>query len=368
MKVRIVCYEDVQAWILGKFALRMHDCLKQLGVESEIEKSPDNTADINHHLIYGGYDGKKHGIDTLMITHIDNIDKLNLVKKQMTIASAGICMSSETMQYLFEMGVDKNKLCYVNPAHDCVMSIRKIVIGIACRVQDDGRKRENFLGKLAKILDARIFKFRIMGDSWETQVNNLREKGFEVDYFDHFDYSEYVKFIPSLDYYLYMGMDEGQMGFIDALAAGIKTIVTAQGYHLDAPNAIVHPFKNYEELKSILLSLEQEKKMLINSVATWNWSDYTKKHVEIWSYLLDNHKNKSVFIDGLNTLLSFKYSSSKTDSKFVISKTKDLKKAKYSHFFFTVKRRTKEIYDAKGISGLILMMSKYLLRKLYQQN
>ena len=92
-----------------------------------------------------------------------------------------------------------------------------------------------------------------------------------------------------------MGMDEGQMGFVDALAAGIKTIVTAQGYHLDVPNAIVHPFTNYEELESILLSLEQEKKKLTKSVSTWNWIDYTKKHVEIWNYLLDSRKDKKSF-------------------------------------------------------------------------
>lgn len=365
MKVRIVCYEDIHEWILGKFALRMHDCLKQLGVESDIAKAPDNSADINHHIIYGGYDGEKHAIDTLMITHIDNIDKLNLVKQQLDVASVGICMSEETMSILAKMGVDKNKLCFVNPAHDGVIPIRKIVIGLSCRVQADGRKREYFLDKLAKILDAAYFKFKIMGDNWEPQVNNLRKKGFEVDYFDFFDYPAYVKFIPSLDYYLYMGMDEGQMGFIDAAAAGVKTIVTAQGYHLDASGAIVHPFTTYEELENIFLSIQSEKKLLINSVSTWNWKDYTKKHLEIWNYLLDYSKNKSSFNDGLNSLLIFKNSNLIDDKKFTGAKTRELRKVKYSHYYYSAKRRFKEIIESKGVAGLVYFIMIKMWKKLF---
>lgn len=363
MKIRIISYEDVNKWILGKFALRMHDSLKQMGIESDISNVPDYSADINHHIDIGGYDGKKHAMDTLMITHVDTITKLNILKQQIKIASAGICMSAETMHYLAKMGVDKNKLCFVNPAHDGFIPLRKIVIGISCRVQGDGRKREYFFDRLAKVLDVRIFKFKIMGDSWDPQVNNLRKKGFEVDYIDHFDYSEYVKFIPSLDYYLYMGMDEGQMGFLDAVAAGVKTIVTAQGFHLDAPNAIVHPFTNYEELESIFLSLEQEKKMLLNSVSTWNWFNYTKKHVEIWNYLLDNRKDKSFFNDGLNSLLSSKNTFINADKKYVKHKTKDLRKGKYSHIYYRNKKWSKEIYASKGITGLVLAIIKKILKK-----
>ncbi len=363
MKVRLICYEDVHAWILGKFALRMHDCLKRLGIESDIAKIPDNSAEINHHIIYGGYDGKKHAIDTLMITHIDNIDKLNLVKHQLKVASAGICMSSETMEYLTKMGVEKGKLCYVNPAHDGVMPTKKIIIGLACRVQEDGRKREYFLDNLAKVLNANYFKFKIMGDGWDRQVNNLRKSGFEVDYFDHFDYSEYIRFIPSLDYYLYMGVDEGQMGLIDALAAGVKTIVTVQGYHLDAQNGIVHPFTSYEELESIFLLLEDEKEALINSVSTWNWLDYTKKHVEIWHYLLDYKKDKSNFTDGLNSLLNSKKHDVSHDNSFVRAKTSELRKAKYLHFFRSKKRKSKEILKSQGFLGLISAIVNRILRK-----
>ena len=40
--------------------------------------------------------------------------------------------------------------------------------------------------------------------------------------------------------YFFFGMDEGSMGFLDALAAGVQTIVTPQGFHLDAKGGITY--------------------------------------------------------------------------------------------------------------------------------
>jgi hypothetical protein len=307
MKVRIVCYEDVDAWILGKFARKMHENLLEMGVDSSIAKVPDPTADINHHIIYYDYDGRRNSIDTVMVTHIDNMDKKLLLERQLKVADLGICMSGETMALLAGSGISEQKLAFVLPAHDGAMKIRKILIGITCRVQEDGRKREYFLYKISKTIDPTIFKFVIMGDGWDQQVATLKNDGFEVEYHTRFDYEKYLQIIPSLDYYLYMGLDEGQMGFIDALSSGVKTIVTSQGYHLDAPGGMTHPFKTLDELLGILKAIELEKKKLIDSVKTWNWRDYTKKHVEIWKYLILKNKgedfsgviSKSEYTDGV---------------------------------------------------------------------
>lgn len=363
MRVRIVCYEDVDAWILGKFAKKMHESLQKMGINSDIAKVPDVSADINHHIIYVTYDGKKNSVDTIMITHVDNVDKLTQIKKQLENAAAGICMSKETMLHLSQMGINKSKLCYVNPAHDGLIPVGKIVIGITCRVQGDGRKREYFLDKLANILDPQYFKFKIMGDGWQLQVNILRKRSFEVEYTDRFVYEEYVKLIPSLDYYLYMGMDEGQMGFIDALAAGVKTIVTAQGYHLDAPGGMVHPFTSYEELEHIFLSLQNEKENLVQSVKTWNWDDYTKKHVEIWKHLL-GESNKSDFTDGLNSLVGTVNTKLNYESSFAKRKIKELKRNQYSHLYFKKIGRLKKAYSTNGFSGVMKLIRARMLNQL----
>jgi hypothetical protein len=363
MKVRIVHYElGKDSWILEKFAFKLHENLQLMGINSDVAAMPDENADINHHILYYDYDGVKRGVDTLMITHIDNTEKLEMLKKQMQVADAGICMSKETVHFLAQMGVNKNGLCYVNPAHDGMMPIRKIVIGLSSRIYNDGRKREVFLERLAKAVDPLYFKFKIMGENWTRQVHFLRDHGFEVEYFERFDYNEYLRLIPSLDYYLYMGMDEGQIGFIDALSAGVKTIVTKQGFHLDAYAGISHSFTTYQELEKIFLNLQQEKATLVDSVATWNWNDYAKKHVEIWNYLLSSEKTSSIFSDGLNSLLASRFGDMRPDRQFVLKKKKELNRNLVLHKYHKRTHQIDKVYKAEGFSGIIRLIRGRVLK------
>jgi hypothetical protein len=243
-----------------------------------------------------------------MITHIDNTGKLNDLKNKMQYAEMGICMSKETVDNLSNVGISRSKLCFVNPAHDGIIKPRRIILGITCRVQRDGRKREYMIDELADFLNPSEFEFRIMGEFWNPQVERLRQRGFLVEYYENFDYEEYIKLIPSLDYYIYTGLDEGQMGFVDALAAGVKTIVTPQGYHLDAANGITYPFIELKDFLKCFEKISQERGILVNAVEKWNWESYTQKHIEIWGYLLSKSKasDKPVidFIDSIDGLAS----------------------------------------------------------------
>lgn len=311
MRVRIVSYEDIHGWILGKFARKLQEELALLGVEVDIAKTADPAADINHHIIYLGYESYTGGVETLMITHVDDVRKLSLIKEQLKTAQAGVCMSAETMHQLSVAGVLRNKLCFVNPAHDGVIKPEPLVVGITSKVQPDGCKREHLLLELTDHISPADFQFKIMGMGWESIIAKIKAKGFRVTYFSDFDYDEYVKLIPSLDYYLYLGQDEGSMGFIDALAAGVKTIVTPQGYHLDAKDAITHSFDTKEELCVQFNLIKAERNKLIHSIADWTWKDYAKKHLELWQYLLqqkDNASDKgsieSNYVDGLNSLIN----------------------------------------------------------------
>lgn len=349
MKVRIVCYENVHQWIIGKFALKMQANLELLGHEVSIDNVVDDTADINHHLIYRGYSFENAGIQTLMVTHVDSTKKMHLLKKQLEVAQMGICMSRETMDYLVNLGLPREKLSYVNPAHDGVIKPRKIRVGLTCRVQADGRKREYYLGRLVKFIKAQDFSFTIMGDGWDEQISLLQNAGFEVEWYENFDYEKYVNLIPSLDYYLYMGQDEGQMGFIDAVAAGVKTIVTSQGYHLDAKDGITHGFTSFEDLAAIFKKISDERETFIASVASWNWHDYTLKHLDIWNYLLARKRNgkfealQKDYWDGVNSLYDF---DAVTVKKDYLKASKDFinlfwGKLKHSYYGKKNKKRTK---------------------------
>jgi hypothetical protein len=312
MKVRIVCYEDVNTWILGKFALKLQEYLLKEGADVKVGYETDLSADINHHIIYAGFNGKPTTMDTLMVTHIDNIAKLRLLRQMLTVSQMAICMSRESMKYLANSDLPREKLCFINPAHDGIIKPRPYIIGITCRVQEDGRKREYMLGELASRLDPSYFAFKIMGDGWDKYVKLLKEKGFEVIYWNNFIYNEYIKLIPTLDYYLYMGQDEGQMGFIDAVAAGVETIVTPQGYHLDVKDGISYAFNTVEELLSIFKSIYQKRKKYINSVSSWSWRSYALKHFAVWEYLLAKKYNKKYFLpsnleyyDGIHSIQEY---------------------------------------------------------------
>ena len=286
MKVHIVCYEDVHGWILGKFALKLQEHLLPLGVAASISKQPDPQADINHHIIYYDYDGRKTTTDTVMVTHIDTDWKRERLGQQLVNAAMGICMSAETVDNLTAAGLPREKLCFVNPGHDGEMRARRTIIGITSKVQPSGCKREGILLELAQRISPDEFQFRIMGAGWDEHVKKLRLAGFTVDHWNAFDRTEYLKLMPSLDYYLYLGMDEGSMGYMDALAAGVPTIVTTQGYHLDAPGGITHGWSQPDELIRIFEGISREKRLRQQAVASWTWPEYAKRHLAIWTYLL----------------------------------------------------------------------------------
>jgi hypothetical protein len=358
MRVRIVCYDDLDSWIIGKFAIKLNECLLNLKIDSDIARHPDPTADINHHLIYFNYDGKKYSNDTLMITHIDNQTKLEKLKKQLEVAELGICMSRETLDNLVNLGVSRDKLSYINPAHDGVITPRPKVIGITSRMYNDGRKREYFLSRLAKDIDCNFFSFKIMGEGWDKQVDELKQNGFQVEYIKSFDHSKYVALMPLLDYYLYTGQDEGQMGFVDAVAAGVETIVTPQGYHLDAREGLTHSFNTYKELLSIFKSLQNKKLKSINSVATWTWNNYALKHVDIWEYLLT--QNKSFFTPPERNWLDGIYSVEQFDKKIV--HTSSIKSMRARLFYNNYKHTIMFMSDIFKKEGFVVLLKRIFIK------
>lgn len=306
--VRIIC-QDV-GWILNKFAVKMKEELEKQGIKCSIGPSVDQTADINHHVIYDSCESILPYNETFMITHIDSYNKIEYLKHQLKVAMMGICMSRETMERLAAYGVPREKLCYINPAQDSVIKPKKYVLGITHKTHPvDHRKNENVLIDLCKALDPEYFMFKIMGAGWDEIVTSIKKMGFETVYYNNFEYEEYVKLMPSLDYYLYWGFDEGSMGYLDALRAGIETIVTPQGYHLDVKDGITYACRTIPEFKDVLLGLQEKRKKIIKSVDAWTWKNYVNKHLEVWNYLLGNeeyiYKNQHMYEDGIFSVLRY---------------------------------------------------------------
>jgi len=282
MKVHLVNYEQAfNDGILSKFARRMYDELEKIkGIEVSIGNVPDPSADVNHHINYLPYKHSKT-INTLMVTHIWDGYKLDSLKESLgdhdQSADMGICMSSELPRQLIKKGIDKKKLTYVLPAHDAKPR-RFQVVAILTNVYPDGCKREEMFTELVKTLDLNQWAFRIMGTGWHDILVPLVAKGLQVDYFAEFDPENHQRILESSDYCLYFGKDEGSMAILDATNAGLKTISTPQGFHLDI--GLDYEFDTQEELNEIFRKLSE------NRVGDWTWKKYAKEHVKIWKKLL----------------------------------------------------------------------------------
>lgn len=300
IQVNLVCYEDPSAWILGKFARKLNESLIKMGVNSRISSKRDPESSINHHIIFMSYKDfnmNDNSIDTTMITHIDYQNNFNLMKEQSNFVDMEVCMSKETMDRLVNMGIPRKKLCYINPAHDGIIKPKKYILGITSKVHGDLRKNESMLVNICEKIDCKYFKFIIMGMGWDEIVDKMRVRGVEIEYYNEFDYDKYIHIMPEIDYYLYFGFDEGSMGFLDALAAGVETIVTPQGYHLDIPNAITYPCETERDFIKSLNQICEHRKERVEAVDEWTWDAYAKKHLDIWNYLLKNQTKSQLYCD-----------------------------------------------------------------------
>lgn len=312
LRIRIVCTDG--SWILGKFARKLQEELSRLGQEADIADEEDPVADVNHYVYYCDLvkiRKSHHTVRTSMVTHVDCSLKADMIKFQTQNQVLCICMSSDTLNKLSAWGIQRNRMCYINPAQDGDMKPGKIVLGITNRCYDgfDFRKRDNLILEVCRQLEPQFFKLKIMGSGWEEIVRQIRQLGFEAEYYAEFDRKIYKELMPSLDYWLYYGFDEGAMGYLDALAAGVKTICTPQGYHLDTRCGLTYPCSTIEDFVRVLRQIQEEKRAIIDSVKDWTWENFAKKHLEIWQYLTgakpltDLYVHQSEYMDGIFSMV-----------------------------------------------------------------
>ncbi len=292
MKVDLLLNPANRSWIIQKMAERLAEELLPLGVDAQVLEAARPDATVVHHMSWAFANLRTAAPSTMFITHLDDAHKLNEVRT--TLAEnvrVGICMSSDTMHQLLAHGCPAGSVSFINPAHDGLLKPRRIVIGITSRVYPDGRKREALLQAVARQMDLSAFEFRIFGLGWEPTVPVLEQAGAVVRNFgetDDFrkDYETLQAEIPLFDHYLYLGMDEGSLGTLDALAAGVSTIVTPQGFHLDLPSGITHPVLQADDLQRVFTALAASRDQRVNAVKDLSWATYARRHKALWEAML----------------------------------------------------------------------------------
>jgi hypothetical protein len=296
MNCNIVLDERSRGWIIEKIARRLADELIVQECHTTVLPQPRFDADINHFMLYLYVAGPIPTKSSVFITHVDCFERMRRVKAALKTADVGICMSRMTVRQLVDAGIDRAKLCYVLPAIDGGIEPRRITVGITTNLYPDGRKRETLLERLAAEIDLSAFHFEIFGAGWRSLVPKIEESGATVRYAEGTadslqDYAAAREAIPKFDYYLYLGLDEGSLGTLDALSAGVKTITTPQGFHLDILNGITHPFWEYSELRAIFEQLATDRNQRIAAVSALSWAEYAEQHRRVWRTLLEGKKS-----------------------------------------------------------------------------
>lgn len=298
LHVNIVLHPDNRSWIIEKIALKLQEHASEFGVTATVGEDQRSDVSVNHWMSFAFANVRHMTPATMFITHIDDPFKLSLVKNELVNGvDVGICMSSHMAAELVARGVDAKNLCYVSPAHDGKIIPRRIIIGLTTRLYPDGRKREALLLRLAQKMRLDAFRFDIFGAGWDHVVPVLSAAGAEVRYFPgtpdyQADYNEMMAAIPNFDYYVYLGLDEGSLGTLDALSAGVKTIVTPQGFHVDLPDGMTHPFTSFEDLYQVFINISEERQARINAVKDLTWREYARKHSIIWKAIANDQKEK----------------------------------------------------------------------------
>jgi hypothetical protein len=292
MRVRLVLAPQNSGWVIGKMAHRLRDALVQLGHDAQVASEPDGQAEVNHWMSFAFADGCESTLNTMFVTHADDPFKVRLIRDLLDRRiQLALCMSPHAVEELANLGVPRQRLWFVLPAIDDPVPLRRLRIGITTRVYDDGRKREVLLVKLAREMRLDAFHFDIFGEGWQPVIPQLESAGAVVTYDPgtqdwQGDYARIRAAIPAFDYYLYMGMDEGSLGTLDAMSAGVKTIVTAQGFHLNLPGGIDHPFTDYESLREIFQHLDARVVLQRRRLAEWTWETYALEHLDVWEAML----------------------------------------------------------------------------------
>jgi hypothetical protein len=299
--INIVCYEELNNWILGKFAKKFQSIINDnYHIKIKIDKRADSEYQVGHHIIYLDTFERKSQVETFMITHVDSDRKIKKIKSLLRSFDLGICMSKYTKKELVENGIKPSQLVVVNPAHDLKSKPKKITFGISSKLHSDGRKRESNFLKLLRKIPKEDYKLHIMGMGWQTHINELRNDGIDVTYIPDFDQSYYYStFFSKIDYFIYWSWDEGSMAFLDAINADVKTIVSPQGFHLDIDNGIDYPVHDENELVSVMNNLINERKKRISRVENFTWKNYIESHLKIWeaTYLSNSGAVQEEFLN-----------------------------------------------------------------------
>lgn len=276
-------------WIFRIIAEDISRETKKIGLECRMGKLDEYRGeDIVYHVWWRlAVPVKGAKVNSVFITHTDDALKEYDLKNMKDSFDSYICMSPEDAKFLCDLGFDSSKVVGIDlPARN--KYIRPISVGIFSACYPDGRKNEQWLlDYCEEDENAKLLNFVFIGSGWYKIANRLEELSISFEWHNvprslPYEYQYQQTILEDVDYYMYMGMDGGAMGTLDAYAMGCQLIVTNDGFHQTIPN-IDYTFDTrvgfIEQMK--LIAKRQRDK--IEFYAERTAENYVKMLVNVWN-------------------------------------------------------------------------------------
>ncbi|MDB2478813.1 hypothetical protein N9X34_04215 [Alphaproteobacteria bacterium] len=296
MRILLHLSERNAGWIIEKIARRLKQELENLGHTVDCSNELSNEYDVIHFMSYAWAQKTCAPCTSFSITHIDDRYKLKEINEKLDVLDIGICFSSHMEQYV-RTKLQKTNVTHILPAHDEIIQPRKIIFLITSKIYKDGRKNEQWLQTgIKEVFKSNELTIIIHGSGWDKIVSKLREQSYDVMYHpgthnNEADYNLILHDLKRADFYVYLGFDEGSMGTLDAKLAGVKCVVSDQGFHQDICDQNDYLFDTYSSFVKTLkkIKLLTQIKPLLKSLS---WKNYAKAHQHLWCQLLGVDKGR----------------------------------------------------------------------------
>jgi hypothetical protein len=298
MNFNLILYED-KSWILKDFLNHIKNGLLNKGYLVSESKRIDSKASVNIHFAHSMIDmGEIRRANTtlhlVMVTHLSGLSQL---KKLIYLSEVEhvkfFAMSKWMCSKLKKILYNEQNINYIMPpcnTNSVIIGSKSVIkIGIFSNYYEDGRKNEDFLYEALIRTDVEFteINFIIYGSNWELifnseKIEQYKMKNIFFTLVDEkvFNYITYKNVLDEIDYYLYMGHDEGSMSFLDAVFFNKKIIAIPQGFQNDLKNFIQFPIYNSNDLRNVFVKLCDELKLLNLFKENNSWINYVDKIVE----------------------------------------------------------------------------------------
>jgi hypothetical protein len=239
-------------------------------------------------------------LNSVFITHTDDALKEFDLKKMKNSFDSFVCMSPEDAKFLCDLGFDSSKVVGLDlPARNNY--IRPMSIGIFSACYPDGRKNEQWLLDYCENDEnAKLLNFVFIGSGWYRIAQRLEEMSISFEWHNvprelPYEYQFQQDVLKNVDYYMYMGMDGGAMGTLDAYAMGCQLIITNDGFHQTIPN-IDYAFDTRDGFIKQMMTVAKRQRDKIDFYKKRTVENYVIELVKVWNgeYSVQNDFKKKI--------------------------------------------------------------------------